>query len=52
MNRWLMNFEYGVNVGADVFIYDPIATLVISLIAVSFQAVEAFTSKSVRQLAF
>lgn len=50
MNNWLMDFQYRINLGADIFLYAAIATLVITLVTISFQAIKASLANPVKSL--
>lgn len=50
MNEWLMDFQYRIRFGADIFVYAAIATLLITLITISFQAVKASLANPVKSL--
>ena len=41
MNSWLQDFIYKINIGVWVFIFSGIATMIITLSAVSWQALRA-----------
>jgi putative ABC transport system permease protein len=50
MHRWLQDYAYRVGIGWWVFIAAGLATLVISLLTVSFQAIRAALSNPVKSL--
>ncbi len=41
IRRWLRDFEYRVDVGAEVFLFVGVLTMVLAVVAVSYQAVDA-----------
>lgn len=50
MNEWLMNFQYRIDLGADIFLYASAGVLLITLCTVSFQALKASLANPVRSL--
>ena len=50
MNQWLMDFQYRINIGADIFLYASAATLLITVCTVSFQAIRASLANPVKSL--
>ena len=50
MNRWLENYTYKINIGADVFLVAGLLALMIALITVSFQAIKAAMTNPVKNL--
>jgi putative ABC transport system permease protein len=45
-----MDFQYRINIGADIFIYASAATLLITICTISFQAVKASLANPVNSL--
>ncbi|NIM90225.1 MAG: FtsX-like permease family protein [Candidatus Aminicenantes bacterium] len=41
MKKWLQNFAYRINMGADVFIIPTLLALVIALVTISYQSIKA-----------
>jgi putative ABC transport system permease protein len=50
MNKWLQDFAYRVNIGADVFATAGIIAFIIALAAVSFQSIKAAVANPVKSL--
>ncbi|MFC1556237.1 ABC transporter permease [candidate division KSB1 bacterium] len=50
MNNWLRNFAYHINIGLDVFVISGSVTLMIALITLSFQTINAAYSNPVNSL--
>lgn len=50
MNQWLMDFQYRINFTADIFVYATVATLLITLVTISFQALKASLANPVNSL--
>jgi putative ABC transport system permease protein len=50
MNRWLMDFQYRIDITADIFVYASVATLLITLVTISFQAIKASLANPVNSL--
>jgi len=50
MNQWLMDFQYRIKIGADIFLYASAATLFITICTVSFQAIRASLVNPVKSL--
>ena len=50
MNRWLMDFQYRIAISADIFIYASLATLLITICTISFQAIKASLANPVNSL--
>ena len=50
MNLWLESFAYRVHIGATIFITAGIATLLITLLTISFQSIKAATANPVNSL--
>ena len=48
MQRWLEDYEYGISLSLDIFIYAGLAVLLISLSTISYQAFESGICKSSR----
>jgi ABC-type antimicrobial peptide transport system permease subunit len=49
-NQWLNSFAYRVNIGADIFVIAGVATLLITVITISYQAIKAALINPVRSL--
>ena len=50
MNKWLLDFEYRVNISVWVFVIAGVVALLIALITVSFQAIKAAIANPVKSL--
>ena len=50
MNKWLLDFEYRINISAWVFIAAGLSALIIALVTVSFQAIKAAIANPVKSL--
>lgn len=50
MNQWLTDFQYRIQFGADIFIYAGAATILITIITISFQAIKASLANPVKSL--
>ncbi len=50
MDRWLSDFQYSIKIGAGVFVLAGIASLVIAMLTISFQALKAAWSNPVNAL--
>jgi ABC-type antimicrobial peptide transport system permease subunit len=50
MNNWLKTYEYKINIGAGVFALVMVASVVITLLTVSFQAIRAAIANPVKSL--
>ncbi len=50
MHKWLMDFEYRINIGWWVFVVAGIAALLIALLTISFQSIKAAIANPVRSL--
>jgi len=50
MNNWLKTYEYKINIGFDVFAFVIVASVVITLLTVSFQAIRAAIANPVKSL--
>lgn len=50
MNRWLMNFEYRINIGITIFIYSIIITTLLALLIILIQALKAARRNPVENL--
>jgi putative ABC transport system permease protein len=50
MNKWLMDFEYRVDIGWWVFVAAGITALVIALLTISFQSIKAAIANPVKSL--
>jgi len=50
MNSWLRTYQYKINIGAGVFALVMVASVVITLITVSFQAIKAAVANPVKSL--
>jgi putative ABC transport system permease protein len=50
MNSWLQDFAYRINISAGVFIIAGIASFVIALVTISFQAIRAAMANPVKSL--
>ena len=50
MNKWLQDFAYRININAWVFVVAGLASLVIALMTVSFQAIKAAIANPVKSL--
>lgn len=52
VDAWLDKFEYHVAIGAGIFVVAGVATLVIALVTVSYQAIRAAVADPVRSLRY
>ena len=50
MSKWLLDFEYRINIGAWIFITAGVSALLIALLTVSFQAIKAAIANPVKSL--
>jgi len=50
MNNWLQNFAFHIDISWNVFVIAGIASLIIALITVSFQAIKAGLANPVNSL--
>lgn len=50
MHQWLENFAYRINLGIDVFLIAGMATLLIALLTISYQAIKAALANPVKSL--
>jgi putative ABC transport system permease protein len=50
MTRWLEDFQYSIKLGAGIFIVAGVASVVIALVTISFQALKAALSNPVNSL--
>jgi putative ABC transport system permease protein len=50
MNKWLQDFAYRINLGADIFIAAGLISVSIALVTVSFQAIRAAMANPVKSL--
>ncbi len=50
MSRWLHDFAYHIDIGVAVFLIAGAATILITLLTISFQAIKAATANPVRSL--
>ena len=50
MDKWLRTYQYKINIGAGVFALVMVASVVITLITVSFQAIKAAVANPVKSL--
>lgn len=50
MNKWLLDFEYRINISVWVFVIAGISALLIALVTVSFQAIRAAIANPVKSL--
>jgi putative ABC transport system permease protein len=50
MNQWLQDFQYSIKIGPEIFVIAGIASLVIALATISFQALKAVFSNPVSSL--
>jgi len=50
MDNWLRTYQYKINIGAGVFALVMVASVVITLITVSFQAIKAAVANPVKSL--
>jgi len=50
MNNWLKTYEYKINIGFGVFALVIVASVVITLLTVSFQAIKAAIANPVKSL--
>lgn len=50
MHKWLMDFEYRVNIGWWIFVVAGIAALLIALLTISFQSIKAALANPVKSL--
>lgn len=50
MSKWLEDFSYRINIGADVFICSAMLSIIIAILTVSYQAVKASMSNPVDSL--
>lgn len=52
MNKWLQNFAYRIDQSVWIFIISGLATLVIALLAVSYQAIKAAIANPIDSLRY
>ncbi len=52
MNRWLQDFAYRIDIGADVFILSGVIALTVALLTVSYTAIRAALSNPVNALKY
>lgn len=52
MNKWLQNFAYHTSIGTELFILAGIATLMIAIVTVSYQAIKAALTNPVEALRY
>ncbi|HND78712.1 MAG TPA: FtsX-like permease family protein, partial [bacterium] len=52
MNRWLQDFAYRIDIGADVFILSGVIALTVALLTVSYTAIRAALSNPVTALKY
>jgi len=50
MNNWLKNYAYKINIGFGVFAWVIVASVVITLLTVSFQSIKAAMANPVKSL--
>jgi ABC-type antimicrobial peptide transport system permease subunit len=50
LHDWLMNYNYRISIGADVFILSGLMALLITIITISFQAIRAALANPVKSL--
>jgi putative ABC transport system permease protein len=50
MNKWLQDFAYRINISWWIFIVAGVLTILIALVAVSFQAIKAAIASPVKSL--
>ncbi|MGN6530411.1 MAG: ABC transporter permease, partial [Ginsengibacter sp.] len=50
LHRWLMNYDYRIHIGAGVFVFGGLGALLITLITVSFQSIQAAIANPVKSL--
>jgi putative ABC transport system permease protein len=50
MEKWLADFQYRINIGASIFVVMAVASIVIAIVTVSFQAMKAAWSNPVDSL--
>ena len=50
LHNWLQQYEYRINIGANVFIASSVAAILITLLTISFQAVKAAIANPVKSL--
>ena len=50
LQNWLMNYDYRIGIGADVFVLGALVALLITIITVSFQAIKAAIANPVKSL--
>jgi len=50
MNKWLMDFQYRIELGSDIFLYASAGVLLITICTISFQAIKASLANPVKSL--
>ena len=50
MHKWLMDFEYRINIGWWVFVVAGVTALLIALLTISFQSIKAAVANPVKSL--
>jgi putative ABC transport system permease protein len=50
MERWLQDFQYAIKIGAGIFVLAGVASLVVALLTISFQALKAAWTNPVESL--
>lgn len=50
MTQWLKDFQYSINIGAGIFVIAGVASILIALLTISFQAIKAALSNPVDAL--
>ena len=50
MDRWLHDFQYAIKIGAGIFVVSGVASLLIALLTISFQALKASWTNPVDSL--
>jgi putative ABC transport system permease protein len=50
MNKWLMDFEYRIDIGWWVFLVAGVSALLIALLTISFQSIKAAIANPVKSL--
>jgi ABC-type antimicrobial peptide transport system permease subunit len=50
MNQWLQDFEYKISLGANVFLFAGLLTLLIAFLTVSYQSIKAAIANPVKAL--
>jgi putative ABC transport system permease protein len=50
MDKWLQDFQYSIQIGAEIFIAAGIASIVVAMLTISFQALKAALSNPVESL--